>query len=359
LKAAVCREFGKPLVVEDINIAPPHAQEIRVRVKACGVCHSDVSYIEGAWGGPLPAVYGHEAAGVVEQVGPGVTGLNAGDHVVVALIRWCGRCYFCGRGMPVFCEGTFRLDRESPLTAGDGSRIVQGLRTGAFAEQIVVHASQAVKIPDQVPLDSASLLACGVITGVGAVVNTAAVEPGSSVVVIGTGGVGLNTVQAAVLAGAATVIAVDLSSEKLAAARSFGATHTINPIEEGVAQHVDGLTAGRGADYVFVTVGSRTAVEQGLTLMRRGGTMVIVGMPASGVTSAFDPGQVANDGHRILGTKMGAARLQIDVPVLLGLYQEGRLKLDELVSRRFPLGEINQAIASAPNGETLRNVIVL
>lgn len=358
MKAAVCRAFGKPLVIEDIGIASPQAGEVKVRVKACGVCHSDISYAEGAWGGSLPAVYGHEAAGIVEQVGPGVDELKAGDHVIVTLVRSCGHCYFCVQGKPVYCETTFRLDKESPLHASDGTPITQAMRTGAFAESILVHASQAVTIPDDVPFESASLLACGVITGVGAVVYTAAVETGSSVVVIGTGGVGLNVVQGAALAGAQPIIAVDLSNQKLAAARSFGATHTINPREEDAVQRVAGLTGGRRADYVFVAVGARSAIEQGLTLMRRAGTTVIVGMPATGVTSTFDPVGVANDGQRILGSKMGSARIQIDLPALLALYRQGRLKLDELVTGRYPLDRINEAMGSAARGEALRNVIV-
>ncbi|MBX6321150.1 MAG: alcohol dehydrogenase catalytic domain-containing protein, partial [Rhodospirillaceae bacterium] len=224
MKAAVCRAFNAPLAIEEVEIARPGPGEIRVKVAACAICHSDIHYIEGAWGGDLPAVYGHEAAGVVESCGPGVTGFAPGDHVVVTLIRSCGRCHQCVRGQPVQCEATFPLDEKGPLSAPDGTPIVQGLRTGAFAEYVVVDASQAVAIPRDVPLDSASLIACGVITGVGAVVNTAAVPAGSSVVVVGAGGVGLNSVQAAALSGAALVIAVDLSDDKLHAAKAFGAT---------------------------------------------------------------------------------------------------------------------------------------
>lgn len=357
MKAAVCRAFGKPLVIEEVDIAPPQAGELRVQLKACGICQSDVHNIEGAWGGALPAVFGHEAAGIVDAVGPGVEGLRPGQHVVVTLIRSCGRCDSCARGEPVFCETTFRLDRESPITTGDGTSITQGTRTGAFAEWTVVDASQVVAIPDDVPFDAASVLACAVITGFGAVVNTAGVEPGSNVVVIGTGGVGLNAVQAAAVSGARTVIAVDISNQKLAAARAFGATHTINPKEKSLDGMVAALTGGRRADTVIVTAGSTSAVEQGVTLARRGGTVVLVGMPPSGVAT-IDPGQIAHDGLRILGSKVGSVRPQIDIPRLLGLYREGRLKLDELVSKRYPLGDINTAIASAGREDVVRNVIV-
>lgn len=329
-----------------------------MQVAACAICHSDIHFWEGAWGGALPAVYGHEAAGVVEEVGATVAGFSVGDHVVVTLIRSCGRCHFCAQGEPVLCEASFSLDRQSPISAKGGGSIVQGLRTGAFAEYVTVHASQAAVIPKEMPLDSASLLACGVITGVGAVVNTAAVRAGSSVVVIGTGGVGLNSVQGAAIAGASPIIAVDLSDMKLVAAKDFGATHTINPARENVVERVRALTNGRRADYVMVTVGAKPAIEQGLTLIRRGGNLVIVGMPASGVLTEFDPGWLASDGQRILGSKMGSARLAIDVPNLVRLYQQGRLKLTELISGRYKLAEINSAIASVVRGEALRNVII-
>jgi Zn-dependent alcohol dehydrogenase len=358
VKAAVCRTFGQPLVIEEIQIAAPRAGEIGVRLAACAICQSDIHYLEGAWGGDLPAVYGHEAAGVVDEVGADVEGFAIGDHVVVTLIRSCGSCPHCTRGDTVHCEATFGPDGPGPLSTVDGEEIVQGLHTGAFAERVVVHNSQAVVIPAEIPLHSASLLACSVITGFGAVVNTAQMEPGCTVVVIGTGGVGLNTVQGAAHSGARTVIAVDLSDAKLEAARTLGATHTVNPGREDVVGMIQALTDGRGADYVLVTVGAKAAVEQGPALLRRGGTIVIVGMPASGVTATIDPGAIAHSGQRILGSKMGSTRIAVDVPRLVELYREGTLKLDELISGRYPLEEINDAIASAQAGEAFRNVIV-
>lgn len=358
MKAAVCRDFGKPLVIEDIEIASPEFGELKVSVRACGICQSDVHSIDGAWGGVLPAAFGHEAAGIVEQVGEGVEGFRIGQHVVVTLVRACHRCYFCSQGQPALCETTFRLDVESPLTAADGTPIRQGLRTGAFAESILVDASQAVAIPDDVPLESACLLACAVITGFGAAVNTANIQPGSSIVVIGTGGVGLNAVQAAAIAGAEPVIAVDVAKHKLEVACRLGATHAINPASEDVEERVRTLTGGRGADTVIVTIGSGTGVEQGMRLLLRGGTLVVVGMPPSGVTSRLYTAEFAHDGQRILGSKMGSAQPQIDVPRMVGLYRDGRLKLDELVSNRYPLAEINDAIASTKNGDVIRNVIV-
>ncbi len=358
MKAAVCREHGKPLVIENLALDEPKTGEVRVKIAACAICHSDIIYMDGGWGGELPAVYGHEASGIVERVGPGVSLVKPGDHVVVTLIRSCGHCFFCAQGDPHICETRFPLDFSSPLHGDGGEKIVHGLRTGAFAEQVVVDASQVVVIPDSVPLDSASLLACGVITGLGAVVNTAKVAPGSSVVVVGTGGVGLNSVQGAALAGAKSIVALDLADGKLEAARSFGATHTINTANENALGKIQSLTGGRGADYVFVTVGSTAAIEQSVDFARRGGTICIVGMPPSGAMAAFEAVNIADSGKKLIGSKMGSTRLQIDMPGLVDLYQQGRLKLDELISERYPLEEINAAIDSVRRGDALRNVIV-
>jgi Zn-dependent alcohol dehydrogenase len=358
MKAAVCREFGKPLSIEDVYIAAPGPGEVTVNVKACAICHSDILYMEGAWGGDLPAVFGHEAAGVVEEAGPGVDGLSAGDHVAITLIRSCGRCARCAQGDQVLCEATFPLDRKPPLTSCQGHPIKQGLRAAAFAEFVVVDASQAVAIPKELSFESGALIGCGVLTGFGAVVNTAAVPCGAAVVVIGTGGVGLNSVQGAALSGARTIIAVDPSDAKLAAARRFGATHAIDPRREDVGQVVRALTDGRGADYVFIAVGAKGAIEQGFDLMRRGGTLVVIGMPASGVMATFDPGNFAHDGQRLLGSKMGSARVQVDIPKIVSLYQQGRLKLNELITARYQLEDINEAIAAARGGDALRNVII-
>ncbi len=358
MKAAVCYEFGKPLVIEDLSIDPPKAGEVKVRLAACAICHSDIHYMEGAWGGVLPAVYGHEAAGVVEEVGDGVAGIAPGDHVVVTLIRSCGHCYYCAQGDRHICDTKFPLDREQRLHKEGEDKVYQGLRTGAFAEYVVVEESQLAVIPKDVPLESASLLACGVITGLGAVVNTAAVPSGSSVVVIGTGGVGLNSVQGARLCGAHPIIAMDLSDDKLTAAKNFGATHGINPKNQDAKEVVLSLTDGRGADYVFVTVGSTKAIEQGLGLLRKAGSLVIVGMPAIGETFDVEALDFADASQRIMGSKMGSTRLNVDIPKLVSLYQEGRLKLDELISGRYPIEEINEAIASVNRAEALRNVIV-
>jgi S-(hydroxymethyl)glutathione dehydrogenase / alcohol dehydrogenase len=357
MKAAVCRAFGEPLVVEEVALDPPGVGEVAVDLAACAICHSDIIFADGGWGGQLPAVYGHEAAGVVRQVGQGVDDIRPGDHVVVTLIRSCGQCGSCAQGAPVTCEATFARDSQSPLHRPNGEALTQGLRTGAFAEAVVVDASQVVVIPPAVPLDAASLLACGVITGFGAVTNTAGLRPGASAAIIGAGGVGLNAVQGAAIAGARMVVALDLVESKLEAARRFGATHAVNAGAPDAVEQVRRLT-GRGADYVFVTVGAKAAVPQALAMAARSGTIVLVGMPASGVTVVVDPGDIAHNNLRVLGSKMGGAHIQADIPKLVMLYQEGRLKLDELISGRYPLAKINEAMTSARSGAALRNVIV-
>ena len=360
MKAAVCHAFGEPLRVEEVALRGPGVGEVGVRLGACAICHSDVAFMQGAWGGELPAVYGHEAAGVVEEVGSDVLGVAPGDHVVVTLVRSCGLCPQCARGEPALCERLpeFPLTRNTPLATIDGAPIHQGIRTGAFAERVTVTASQVVPIADDVPLDVASLLACGVVTGVGAVLNTAQVEPGSTVVVLGAGGVGLNVVQGAVLAGAAQIVAVDLLDAKLDAAVVFGATHTFNAVRDDVVAEVLALSGSRGADYAFDASGAIPAIEQGAKLIRRGGTLVLVGLPPTGSIIGFDAAWIADSAVRIMGSKVGSVRPQVDIPRLAGLYREGSLKLDELISGRWPLEEINAALAASDHGETLRPVIV-
>lgn len=358
MKAAVCRSFGQPLEIEELSIAEPGAGELRVRLAACAICHSDVTLAEGGWGGELPAVYGHEASGIVDSIGPGVSGVKPGDHVVITLIRSCGDCHYCSRDIETQCDASFHLDDQSPLSGPGGEKVSQGLNTGAFAEQVVVEQSQVSVIPKDIPLDSASILACGVLTGFGAVTNTAAIEPGSQVAVLGCGGVGINSIQGAVHCGASRIIALDLLDEKLELARQFGATHTVNSTAQDATQQVIDLSEGRGVDYLFVTVGAKSAIEQSLGMLARAGTAVIVGMPASGVMAQYDPGEFAAAGQRLIGSKMGSASVSRDIPELVNLYREGALKLDELISGRYALEDINDAIASVQRGEALRNVVV-
>lgn len=358
MKAAICREFGKPLVIEDVELAAPSAGELRVKLEACAICHSDIIYADGGWGGSLPMLLGHEASGTVIDVGEGVDDIQPGDFVVVTLIRHCGACRYCERGDDVICDATFPLDERSPLTSSSGEAVVQAMRTGAFAEEVVVGASQVCPVSRQIPAASAALLACGVITGVGAVTNTAQVPAGADVVVIGIGGVGINALQGAGLCEAGSIIAVDIADEKLEVARRFGATHAVNSASEDAIAAVKTATGGKGADFVFVAVGAKAPIDEGVQMLASGGTAVVVGIPASGVITEYDPVELASRGQRIVGSKMGSARVREDIPRLAKLYEEGRLKLDELISGRYPLEQINDAIAATKSGQSLRNVVV-
>ena len=358
MKAAVCREFGSPLSVEEVGLADPGAYEVRVRLGACAICHSDITYMDGGWGGSLPAVFGHEAAGVVEQAGHGVTRVSVGDTVVVTLLRSCGDCYYCSKGHHSLCETIFPLDTTSPLNDRHGKALGHGLRTGAFAEKVVVHESQVLSISSSVPLTSAALLSCGVITGFGAVKNVARVTPGSAVATIGTGGIGLNCIQGAAICGSKVNVAIDLVDEKIDAALRLGATDGVNPAYSDLKKEIERLTGGRGADYVFVAAGSASAVEQALTLVRRAGMVILVGMTHEGVSAQFETLNLANDAIQLIGSKMGQTHLDTDVPVLVEHYLEGSLKLDELVSECYPIEGINDAITAVKEGEALRNVIV-
>ena len=358
MRGAVCRAFGEPLVIEELTLEAPQAGELVVDVKACAICHSDITYMDGGWGGALPALYGHEAAGVVSAVGPETPGVAVGDHVVVTLIRSCGQCFYCSRGDRVMCETVLPLSERQPITDASGAPVAQMMNVGSFAEQVLVHHSQIAVMPKDVDFAVASLLGCGVITGVGAAINTTSISPGESVVVIGTGGVGLNCIQGAALSGANPLIAVDVNDAKLEAAKAFGATHGINSTSADVAAEVKALTNGRMAEHVLVSVGVGPAIEAGIGLMSKGGETIIVGMPPTGVTTTFDPSWLASDSQRIVGSKMGSAQVPVDIPQLVGLYRGGRLKLDELVTKRYPLEEINEAVAAVKRGEALRNVVV-
>ncbi len=358
IQAAVCNEYGAPLTIEDLILAEPREGEVRVRLKAAAICHSDISNLRGEWaGGSTPTVAGHEAAGVVESTGDGVDSPSVGDHVVVTLVRSCGQCDACKAGHTVCCSGTFDLDSESRLRNSAGQGVEQGLRTAAFAEACVVHRSQLVHIPNDVAFVSAALLGCGVITGFCSVTNLANIESDSKVVVIGAGGLGLNSIQGARLRGASLIIAVDVFDNKLQAAREFGATHTINALNQDAVAEVESICPG-GADYVFVTAGRSEAFSQSIDMLHKFGTSVILGMPPDDDRMFSVDSHVLTTGRRVLGSKLGDTCIEKDIPKLIGLYQSGQLKLDELVSNAYPLSDINQAIESVERGEALRNVIV-
>ena len=357
IKAAVCHAFGEPLRVEDIQLRSPEMGEVEVKLDAVAICHSDISFAGGAWGGSLPAVYGHEAAGRISAVGNGVNGLAVGDSVVVTLIRSCGTCPSCAGGKPTVCETSYDGD-HGPIKTADGGKLHQAMATGGFAEKVVVDQRQLVKISHDIPKDAASLIACGVITGVGAVINAANLRAGQDVVVIGAGGVGLNAIQGARIAGARRIVAVDMSEEKLAIAKEFGATHGVLATAEKPWRASYKALGGRGAEAVIVTVGAIPAYEDAPKYLGRGGKVIMVGMPHSGAMAEFEPVMLAAVGQGMIGSKMGDVVIQRDIPWIVDLYTQGRLKLDELISGRWSLDQINEAIADTKTGSARRNVIM-
>ncbi|WP_204115243.1 alcohol dehydrogenase catalytic domain-containing protein [Shimia biformata] len=357
IKAAICREYGKPLTIEEVQLAAPELGEVEVTLEAVSICHSDISYWQGKFGGSLPAVYGHEAAGKITAVGPGVKGFAEGDDVVVTLIRACGSCANCGAGKPTICTTTHD-DMDGPLKTADGGPLMQGMDCGAFAEKVVVDTSQIVKIPASMPKDAAALLSCGVITGVGAVVNAAGLRPGQDVVVIGAGGVGLNAIQGARIAGARRIVAVDMTEEKLEIAREFGATDGV--LGSAAKPWTQAIRAmGGKADAVIVTVGAIPAYDSAPRYLDDGGKIVMVGMPGFGQSASYQPLLMSDMGQQIIGSKMGDTVIKRDIPWMVDLYQQGRLKLDELISGRWTLDQVNEAIADTMTGAAKRNVIIL
>jgi len=358
LKAAVCYEFNKPWVVEEVDIDPPKKGEVKVRLAATAICHSDIHACKGELADTVPFVGGHESAGYIEEVGENVTSVKPGDPVVASLLASCGKCHYCVTGLPHLCEFEWPVLKESHFRNKQGQRLEQAAKIGSFAEYTILDQSQVVKIPDDMPMDRAALLACGFITGFGAVVNRMQVKPLSSVVVVGTGGVGLSSVQGAALSGAYPIIAVDILDYKLEAARVFGATHTVNAKKEDAIKAVKELTSGRGADYVFVTVGSLDAISQGISMLGPRGTTVIVGLPPITKSMPLLPIELIGGEKTLTGALMGSTRLSVDIPRLVALYKTGRIKLDEMITGRYPLEKINEAQELVERGEALRNVIV-
>jgi S-(hydroxymethyl)glutathione dehydrogenase / alcohol dehydrogenase len=343
---------------------------VKVKVAACAICHSDIHSFRGEHGKPpLPAIGGHEVAGYIEEVGADACYVKKGDPVVVSIVkRGCGECYFCSVGLSNMCqnrplraEGATGEGLSAPgrYTNKKGQRLTQlGGTVAGFAEYITVSEYNVIKIPADVPMDRACLLGCGVISGYGAVVNRAKVPPHSSVVVMGAGGVGLNAIQGARLNGAYPIIAVDVLDNKLEAARKFGATHTVNTKKDAnPVKTVWELTSGRGADYVIIAVAGLDILRQGFNMSGFSGTTVVVGHGANENLAAFAPVEFVA-GRTLTGSAMGASRLTLDIPRLITYYKAGRLKLDELISNRYPLEKINEAIESSLQGEALRNVIV-
>jgi NDMA-dependent alcohol dehydrogenase len=360
VKAAVCYAPHTPLIVEELDLDEPKEGEVLVRIASAGVCHSDYHVMKGEWNPPLPMVLGHEGAGIVEKVGPGVTMSQPGDHVILNFRPNCGFCKFCQTGRPVLCNGAasprwFLFDGTVRLHKG-ATDINHFARVACFAEYAVVPQSGAVPVRKDMPLDKACLIGCSVMTGVGAVINTAKIEPGSSVLVIGCGGVGLNVVQGAKLAGAGKIIAVDMLENKLAFAREFGATDVIDASRGDVVERVQGMTDG-GVDYAFEAIGFSKTIEQAYAATGLGGTTVIVGMAPETDNMTFSALDFPRTEKTLKGSWYGGARPFADLPKMVDLYLDGKLKVDEMVSRYYKLDEINAAYDALASGEVARSII--
>ena len=358
MKAAVLTEANTPLSIENVEIEKPKRREVLLRTAFAGLCHSDLHFIEGLYSYlPLPVVLGHEAAAVVEAVGEDVTYVKPGDHVITCLSVFCGECPQCMTGHPNLCENT-----EVKLMPGaarrlrwNGEVLNQAFNLSAFAEQMLVHEHAVVKIGDDIPLDRAALVGCGVMTGVGAVFHAAKVEPGSTVAVIGCGGIGLSAVNGAALAGAARIIAIDTVPSKLDLAKKMGATDTINASNADPVEAVREMTGG-GVAYSFEAIGTKATAEQSFAMLRPGGTATIIGMIPFGTKIELHGADFLRD-RKIQGTSMGGNRFRVDMPRLLDLWAQGRLKLDHLISGRIQLADINEGFAKLKSGAPVRQLI--
>jgi NDMA-dependent alcohol dehydrogenase len=356
--------MNEPLSIEELDLEAPKAGEVKVKMGASGVCHSDLSVQNGTLFGAYPIVLGHEGAGVITEVGDGVEGLAAGDHVVISWVPQCGECFFCKRGQGFLCEAgqaglaTGGLMDGTPRFSKDGSPVMQMACTGTFAEEVVIPSIGAVKVPDDIPLEIAALIGCGVLTGVGAALNTADIKPGDTVAVVGCGGVGLNVIQGAKIAGAERIIAVDMIENKLKMAEQFGATDLVDASKGDAVSQVMELTDQRGADVAFEVIGLKETIDQTINMARRGGQAILVGVPRMEVMlelPAFFA--VVLMAKTVKGCWYGSSNVHTEVPRLIGLYKEGKLMLDELISRRIQLDDVNDAFRAMEAGEVARSVI--
>lgn len=359
MKAAVLRHPKDPLVIEDVAIGKPGPREVLVRTAAVGVCHTDLHFLDGAYPHRMPAILGHEAAGVVEQVGAEVRTVKPGDHVITCLSAYCGHCEHCLTGHLSLCAepDTRRRQGEEPrLMASHGKTMHQFLNLSAFAEQMLIHEHALVAIRRDMPLDRAALIGCAVTTGMGAVIHTAKVQPGETVAVIGCGGIGLATVNSAAIAGAGRIIAIDRVPAKLELARKFGATDVIDAGHVNVLEAVRTLVEG-GVHHAIEAVGLKETTEQAFAMLRRGGTATVIGMIAPGVKIELYGSDFLGE-KRIQGSAMGSNRFPVDMPRMVDFYMAGRLHLDELIAQRLPLERINDAFDELRRGELARSVIM-
>jgi S-(hydroxymethyl)glutathione dehydrogenase / alcohol dehydrogenase len=361
IRAAVLRQTGKAVEILEVDLAPPKCGEVLVKIVACGVCATDLHVVDGDLPEPLPIVLGHEAAGIVVLTGEGVKTPAVGDHVVLSLVPPCGSCPACTRGRPVLCKRAGEMASRGVLGDGTSRLSLNGTllhhfnSVSSFAEYAVVPAAGAVPIRRDVPLDEAALLSCAVLTGVGAVLNTAGVEPGASVAVFGCGGIGLNVVQGARIAGASPIVAVDLKPAKLELARLVGATAVVDAASRSSAAAVLELTAG-GADYAFEALGSEPTIQAAWNATRSGGTTVVVGLMPKGSSLTIDPWHFLSE-KTIKGCFLGSSRIAADIPRLVDLYHAGELRLGEIVSHRIGLDDLGEALERLRSGESARQLI--
>ncbi|ROO86348.1 S-(hydroxymethyl)glutathione dehydrogenase/alcohol dehydrogenase [Actinocorallia herbida] len=358
MKASVTKGLGQGFVIEDVDLAAPIGHEVRVEVKASGLCHSDLS-VATFLGQDFPIVLGHEVAGVVAEVGPEVTQVKVGDHVVGSLIQYCGSCVACLSGRTWICrrpERTVRGADEAPRLSWRGRPVAQGMGLGGFAQQALIHENQLAIVPDAMPWAPAALLGCGVLTGAGAVLNSAEVRHGDSVVIIGAGGVGMNAVSGARIAGAETIIVVDLEDAKLERAKTFGATHLVNSRTTDPVAEVRRIT-GRGADHVFDFVGIRAVTAQAMEMLAFGGGLYLIGVGSADAGIEVNSVAALTASQKVQGVYMGSSNLKRDIPLYASLYLQGRFHLDELVSREIALADIDEGYESLKDGKTARVVI--
>lgn len=358
MKAAVFREVNVPMEIEDIQVSKPGPREVLVRTSAAGICHSDMHFFNGTYPGQVPMVLGHESAGVVEQVGSDVHYVKSGDHVITCLSVFCGHCEQCLTGHLSLCKEpeTNRSKDEEPRLSSDNKPLTQFAQLGSYAEQMLVHEHALVKVREDMPMDRAALIGCSVTTGVGAVIHTAAVEPGSTVAVIGCGGIGLSAINGAAIAGASRIIAVDMVESKLELARKFGATDTVNGSSGNAVGEVIELTGG-GVHYSFEAIGLKATAEQAFQMLKTGGTATVIGMIPPGDMVTLHGVDFLSE-KKIQGSMMGSNRFRVDMPRFVDFYLQGRLHLDDLISNRIKLGDINEGMAALKTGEVARSVIM-
>jgi len=358
VKAAVFREVNVPMEIEEVTVSKPGPREVLIRTKAAGICHSDMHFFNGSYPGKLPMVLGHESAGIVEQVGSDVHYVKPGDHVITCLSVFCGHCESCLTGHLSLCQEpeTNRSSKEEPRLSQNDQPLTPFAQLGSFAEMMLVHEHALVKVREDMPMDRAALIGCGVTTGIGAVIHTAAVEPGATVAVIGCGGIGLSAINGAALAGASRIIAVDMVASKLELARKFGATDLVDASDGESVQKVIEMTGG-GVHYSFEAIGLKATAEQAFQMLRPGGTATVIGMIPPGQMVAVHGVDFLAE-KKIQGSMMGSNRFRVDMPRFVDFYLQGKLHLDDMISNRIALSDINEGMAALETGEIARSVIM-